>query len=235
MAVPPADSATIAGVIQALVLDFDGTILDTEEPEYRAWAEVFRTYGIELTIEEWATCIGTVDAFDPLAALAARVAGELDTEEIHRVRRARNRELLAPTTPQPGVLAWLDAAYERRLPVAIASSSPPHWIEEHLDRLHLRHRIATIACRDGVLAPKPDPATYLAACERLGVPPTSALAVEDSPHGVAAAVAAGLFTIAVPHGLTRHLDLSAAHHLVESLADLTLEEALALAQARAAG
>ena len=70
-------------------------------------------------------------------------------------------------------------------------------------------------------AAKPAPDTYLEACARLGVEPRDALAVEDSPHGIAAAKAAGLRCVTVPHALTETLDLSAADLRLASLADCT--------------
>ena len=73
---------------------------------------------------------------------------------------------------------------------------------------------------------KPAPTSYLLACEKLGADPERSVAVEDSPHGVVAAVAAGLFTVAVPHGLTSGLDLSAADLVTGSLDDLSLSDAL---------
>ena len=54
---------------RALVFDFDGLILDTEGPEFQAWQEIYAAHGCHLTLESWAACIGTRDAFDPYADL----------------------------------------------------------------------------------------------------------------------------------------------------------------------
>jgi len=70
----------------------------------------------------------------------------------------------------------------------------------------------------------PAPDVYLLAAERLGVAPTHCAAFEDSPRGLQAAHAAGMFTVAVPTALTRHLAFEQAHHLVESLEYLTLDK-----------
>jgi beta-phosphoglucomutase-like phosphatase (HAD superfamily) len=77
------------------------------------------------------------------------------------------------------------------------------------------------------IAGKPAPDTYLAACRALGVKPRAALAIEDSPHGVSAAKAAGLRCIAVPHAITAQLDLSHADLCLPSLAAMTLPAVLA--------
>jgi HAD superfamily hydrolase (TIGR01509 family) len=218
-------------VIRAVVFDFDGTILDTEAPVFTAWVEAWAEHGVALELAEWSGSIGGLDLFDPYDELVARAAGPIPPREEFQVRRrARRDELLHAESPRPGVLAWLDEAVERGLGLAIASSSPPDWVERHLTRLGLRDRFAHVACCDGVVPPKPEPVSYRTACERLGVEPHEAIAVEDSPHGVAAAKGAGLFTVAVPHGLTVELDLSAADVVVESLVHLPLARAIALAE-----
>jgi beta-phosphoglucomutase-like phosphatase (HAD superfamily) len=76
------------------------------------------------------------------------------------------------------------------------------------------------------LAAKPAPDTYRAACAALAVEPRAAIALEDSPHGVAAAKAAGLWCVAVPHAITELLDLSEADLVVRSLADVSLRDVL---------
>jgi beta-phosphoglucomutase-like phosphatase (HAD superfamily) len=110
---------------------------------------------------------------------------------------------------------------------AIASSSELEWVVSHLDRLGLRDAFASVACHGPELRAKPDPDTYLAACAALGVEPAAALAVEDSPHGIRAARAAGLRVVAVPNDVTARLDLSAADLRLPSLAACTLGDAIA--------
>jgi putative hydrolase of the HAD superfamily len=114
----------------------------------------------------------------------------------------------------------------------VASSSPPDWVEHHLERLGLRDRFGCLACADGVIPGKPDPTSYRHAVEQLGGDPALSVAVEDSEHGVNAAAAAGLFTVAVPHGLTAHMDLSGADAVLGSLEELTVADALERARRR---
>jgi HAD superfamily hydrolase (TIGR01509 family) len=216
-----------------LILDFDGTILDTEESLYRSWAEIWDQHGQHLALVDWQANIGTEDVFDPLAELETRLGRPLDAGAQDQ-RRQRRDEIQAQHGPRPGVLRWLSEAEGSGVPVGIASSSPLEWVEGHLDRLGLRDFFSCVVCRDADVPAKPSPTSYLLACERLGADAGRSVAVEDSPNGVAAAVTAGLFTVAVPHGLTSDLDLSAADLVVASLDDLTLSGALARA-ARPAG
>jgi HAD superfamily hydrolase (TIGR01509 family) len=214
-------------VIQALVFDFDGLILDTESPALTAWCEVFADLGCPPpTAADLAAVIGTAgtaDLFDLLIARAAP-ADDVDLDAVQAKRRARRDELLDREQVRPGVTEWLADAQALGIPIAIASSSPEEWVHHHLERLGLRERFAAIRCSSDSLAAKPAPDTYLAACEALDVIPTLALAIEDSPHGVSAARRAGLRCIAVPNSVTEGLDLSHADLVLTSLADAHLAD-----------
>ena len=118
----------------------------------------------------------------------------------------------------------MDDAEALGIPMGIASSSPIDWVTHHLDRLGLLERFACFACCNDVIPAKPDPTSYRLACETLEADPRRSIAIEDSPHGVAAAKDAGLFVIAVPHDLTRALDLSRADILVDSLEAVVLSD-----------
>lgn len=213
-------------MIKALVFDYDGLIADTEAPEYQAWSETWAAHGHELSPTEWAAAIGTVDGFDPLSELATRVGAGFDAAAATEARRARHRELMIGLAPLPGVVALLEAARGAGLATAVASSAPPWWVEEGLSGFGLVDAFAAIRAFDGTRPAKPAPDLYLAACDAIDVAPSEAIAFEDSPNGIAAAKAAGLWCVAVPHDLTRHLDLSSADLLVASLADVTLPQLL---------
>ncbi|MGH9125596.1 MAG: HAD family hydrolase [Acidimicrobiales bacterium] len=213
------------------MLDFDGTILDTEQPVYQSWAELWQAHDLEVPRSQWQAIIGTDGVFDPWRELQRAVGRDLDPALLEQ-RRQRRDELQASYLPREGVLEWLAEAERLGVPVAVASSSPVEWVERHLDRLGLVRHFEALVCCDGVVPAKPDPTSYREACRRLGADPALSVAVEDSPHGVQAAVTAGLFTVAVPHGLTADLDLSRADLVVASLGELTLAEVRDMAWAR---
>ncbi|MCU1430126.1 MAG: family hydrolase [Actinomycetia bacterium] len=215
--------------VRAVVFDFDGLVLDTETAVYHAWREAFVAHGAAPpTMEEWAAEIGSHGVVDFVALLRERATRPFDVERMHTVRRARHDELVAAERVLPGVGEWLDDADARGFGIAIASSSPYDWVHTHLDRLGIRHRFAHVSCRDENVPAKPAPDVYLRACAALGVPPADAIAVEDSPNGIAGAKAAGLRCVAVPNGITAMLDCSAADLVVESLAACSLADALSL-------
>jgi HAD superfamily hydrolase (TIGR01509 family) len=209
-----------------LVFDFDGTILDTEEPLYRSWAELWDDHGHQLVRVDWQQNIGGgEDSFDPGAELEARVGRPLDPALLEH-RRLRRDEIQARQPLRAGIGEWLAEAESLGVPVGVASSSSLAWVEGQLDLLGIRSRFATLVCRSHSVPAKPAPTSYRLACARLRADPARSVAVEDSPNGVRAAVAAGLYTVAVPHPLTRDLDLAPAHRVVESLDQLTLADSL---------
>ncbi|MWR20498.1 HAD-IA family hydrolase [Helicobacter pylori] len=209
--------------MKALVFDFDGTILDTEQAEYTAWTQAYARYGGELTLHDYLPLIGTAEpVFDLYAHLEAQI-GPYDREAFDRERQEVLHSLLAQLEPLPGVPECLEQARKLGLKLAVASSSSAAWVLGHLEQHHLLQAFDHVITREYVARTKPDPALFLKAAEALQVAPAECVAVEDSLNGVRAARAAGMFTIAVPNPLTRHQDLRQADVLLPSLAGLELE------------
>jgi putative hydrolase of the HAD superfamily len=223
-------------VIRGLLFDFDGLLVDTEGAAYAAWQEVYAEHGAELALDEWLANVGTLgEPFDPVARLADLTGRELDSVAVNERRRARELELAHAEELRDGVRRLLDEAERNGLAVAIVSSASDRWVRSHLDRLGITGRWRGIVCANGDLVrAKPEPALYLEALEQLGLAPGEAVAFEDSLHGVRAAKAAGIFTVAVPNGVTAALALDEADLVVPSLAELPLDRLLALVDAEAA-
>jgi HAD superfamily hydrolase (TIGR01509 family) len=211
--------------IKGLIFDFDGLILETEEPIFQSWQELYYTYGRQLSYDDWAGIIGTAEAtFDPATALEKQLGCQLDWETIGSQRLQREQELIAHQTPLPGVVEMLCDARRLGLKVGLASSSPCKWVTGHLDRLGLINYFDCIMGGDDVQLTKPDPELYLRALAGLDLRPEEVLVFEDSPNGVWAAKFAGLFCVAVPTEMTHQLPLEHADLRLNSLADLPLEK-----------
>ncbi len=112
-------------------------------------------------------------------------------------------------------------------PVAVASNTPSRLLRGALACAGIASLFEVVVAADDVTEPKPSPDVYLRACELLGAEPSRSIALEDSPTGVAAARAAGMFVLGVPSfpGVT----LDAADIVAASLVDPTLRAALGLA------
>lgn len=219
--------------MQALIFDFDGTILDTELTEFQAWQEAYKQHGAELTIEVWLPLIGTNDyPFDPVAHIESLSGETLERSQIEAWVSEYKRELNEALEPLPGVLDYLHGAKEQGLRLAVASSSNRAWVEGHLERLGLLELFEVVRTREWVERTKPDPALFLRAAEGLGLEPGQTIVLEDSLNGVKAGKAAGAFTVAIPNSLTRHLDLSHADLILSSLSEMPLERLLHHTRAR---
>jgi beta-phosphoglucomutase-like phosphatase (HAD superfamily) len=209
--------------IRAAIFDFDGLLLETEEPTFRSWAETYAEHGQELSLVEWSRTIGRVDHFDPWEELQRRLGRRLDPAVKAR-RKERRDELLLARDPCTGALAILAEAEHLGLATAVASSSSEEWVRSHLQRLELDRYIGVLSCFDGTVPAKPAPDLYLQALDRLGVDATEAVAFEDSHNGLLAAKAAGLFCVVVPTVMTGHMDFAAADLVVERLGEPALRE-----------
>lgn len=212
--------------IDALVFDFDGIIVDTEGPAFRAWQELFIEHQQNLALNLWQAEIGTHGAFDPYAHLEQSIGRPVDRESVRNRTRARSAELIARCEVLPGVMEWIREAQSTGLRLAMASSSPTDWVTGFLDRFELRGIFEVLKCREDVEAVKPEPHLYTSAVHSLGVEPSRALAVEDSPNGIKSAKAAGLWCVAVPHDLTRNLPLDEADVVLSSLNEMTIAQVL---------
>ena len=214
--------------VRAFLFDFDGLIIDTETASRASWEWLYREHGFELPQEQWATVIGTIGApWEPMRHLEELVGAPLDADELNQRRRSHELSLLETEEFRPGILDYLDEAAERGLKTAIVSSSSNRWIDMHLERLeHAHHWDAIVAANHDVARAKPRPDLYLEACRLIGVAPKEAVAFEDSPNGVRAARAAGIFVVAVPNDVTRSLGLEEADLVLDSLADLPPAELL---------
>jgi HAD superfamily hydrolase (TIGR01509 family) len=216
--------------IRAFLFDFDGLILDTEVASRAGWQMLYRDHGHELPEDLWATLVGTTHApWSPMKHLEELVGTPLERDALNERRYAYELSLIEAEELRPGIVDYIAAARRLNLKRAIVSSSWRWWVDMHLSRFEEAAGWDAICTADGDRArAKPSPTLYLEALSLLEVEADKAVAFEDSPHGVRAAKAAGIFTVAVPNDVTRGLGLdeAGADILVDSLADLPPDELL---------
>ncbi len=210
--------------IKALIFDFDGLILDTETALLRSWEEIYAEYGITISRVEWASLLGTSTDLPAAYEIIEKHIGEpIDRESIRTRRMQRELELLKSEEVMPGVVDIIAKARERGLRLGIASSSDRKWVIDHLMKLGLHAQFESIRCADDVSHTKPSPELYLAVLRDMGLQPHQAIVFEDSFHGVEAAIAAGIFCVAVPNDVTRHWPMAEADLTVNGLLEMDLE------------
>jgi HAD superfamily hydrolase (TIGR01509 family) len=218
-------------VVDAIIFDLDGTLIDTEGPDFQSWQAVYRVHGLELTVDLWEQRVGWAfvggshGGFDPAVHLERLTGVRLD--EATRQRQIRDYLERCETQDMlPGALKQLEEASARGIKLGIASNSDRKWVEYWLRHYDVRKYFTCVRTRDDVRMPKPAPDLYLSAAECLGVPVDRCIAVEDSPTGIKAVLAAGIRCIAVPNWLTARLERPPVHLTLASLADLDLSALL---------
>ena len=220
--------------LSALLFDVDGTLADTEETHRQAFNLAFLELGLAFAWEpdEYAELLRISGGKERLAHYFARLP--VDAAErarlatlvpaLHRVKTARYAELVATggSPLRPGIARLIAEADAAGVRLAIASTTTSANVAALLDAelgSNAHKRFAVIACGDVVPAKKPAPDIYHLALSTLGLGPANAVAFEDSANGLAAAKAAGLFTVVTPTRWTALQDFGEADLTLPHLGD----------------
>ena len=190
---------TVRWNVGAVLLDMDGTLLDTEKIYFDSLVAALQSHGYADGAA--ALCQAMVGLPGPAceAMLLDRHGEGFPLAEISRAYVAnRDRFMEAGLPLKSGTLELLDALAAADCTMAIVTSSSRRNAERHLSLAGIRARFDTVLTLDDVTRGKPSPDLYLLASARLGHTPETCVAVEDSNHGVAASHAAGAITLMVP-------------------------------------
>jgi HAD superfamily hydrolase (TIGR01509 family) len=179
------------------VFDCDGLLLDTEGCWSRAEEELFARYGRAFGDEDKRALIGT-SLYDGSRVLERLLdqPGRAEPLGLELLELVEGR-LFTEATPMPGA-EELVSALEGRVPIAVASNTPNRLVRGALAAAAMLDHFEVVVTGDQVAQPKPSPDVYLRACELLGAPSARAIGLEDSPTGVGAVRAAGMYAIGIP-------------------------------------
>ena len=207
----------------AVLIDFDGVIIDSEWPIYQSWRRVFEREGHELSQDVYIHCIGSdFDTWSPPDYLEELTGESFDWDRINEERQVEIMRDLEGVHPMPGATELLKHLESARS--AIVSSSSHPWVDGWMNKLGLMPLVNTTVCRGDAPRIKPAPDLYLEAAKQLGANPADCLVIEDSHNGMNAAHDAGMKVIAVPNRLTNILDFSKAEWFAESLSDVFADQ-----------
>jgi HAD superfamily hydrolase (TIGR01509 family) len=207
-----------ANGFRAVLFDWDGTLVDSAAKSYRCYVRVFGAYGIsydhalfEKTYSpDWYRTYEEIGL--PREAWAEADARWLECYETE------------PSTLLPGARRTLERLAARGIVQGLVSSGDPSRVRREIVTLGVAAFFDAVVCGGETERRKPDPQPLLVALERLGVPPTEAAYVGDSPEDVRMARSAGVFAVGIPGGFPNRLALEASQpHLFSD----DLESALA--------
>ncbi len=209
-------------VLQAILFDLDGLMVDSEPHSLASWQAVLKERGItldQLTIDSIlglridATARTLIERYQLPDTVQALSDAKTEYQIAH---------LAGHVPPLPGLFELLDEIDRRGLKRAVASSGIRRYVEAVLRVNRLLDRFSVIITGDDVAHGKPAPDIFLAAARALDVEPLQCLVLEDAPAGVQAAKAAGMSCIAVPNHSVAQLDLSQADKTMASLHDVRM-------------
>jgi beta-phosphoglucomutase len=211
----------------AVLWDMDGTLVDTAELHFTAWARLMQELNRPFTRAEFAATFGqrNPEIIDQLFG-----KGHFDAEEIARLGD-RKEEMYRAAASQgvtllPGVRELLAGLHAAGFKQAVASSAPRANLDLILHLTDTAGFFEAVVSMEDTQRGKPDPQVFLTGAERLGVPPARCVVVEDAVAGVQAAKAGGMKCIAVRfvgHHPAEKLQAAGADLVVPSLADVSVE------------
>lgn len=209
----------LPGRFRAAVFDMDGLLLDTEPLWHDAERELLERHGDTFSDADMEASHGRA-LVDTAAAYADRLGLPADAieREIGEIMLA-HYVAGAPLHDGAGELV---AGLEGRVAMAVASNTSADLVRRALDAVGFS-TLGVVTSGMDLGRPKPAPDVYLEACRRLGVAPGDAIAFEDSPMGVRAALDAGLYVVGVPERPEVDLVSAGAHVVLGSLAEVVLE------------
>lgn len=189
--------------LQAIVLDFNGVIIDDESIHFEYIRDLVRPFGIELDWQMYSQryiAYSDEEVFEIIFKdFGIRVESTVIESLCHEKYRKYLSDAVNRVSLYPGVREFIEGA-SLQYPLAIATGARRDEVLAILHRFNMENYIHVIVTADDVARGKPEPDIYLEAVKRLGIrAPGDCVAIEDTPGGIQAAKRAGLKVLAVPH------------------------------------
>ncbi len=204
---------------KGILFDMDGVLVDSEPLFHKAVNVMVERCGAAPITEEENNryLLGTTVEETWIRVKELRDVPQTPAELLAGYNEVVKEVLRSDLIPRPGVRDLIAEAQRRSLPVAVASSSLREWVNLKLSVIGLTDAFPVRLGGDDIENGKPAPDIYIKAARLIGLEASECIAIEDSPIGLAAASASGAYTVCTLTDSTRHLDLSAAHVILENL------------------
>jgi beta-phosphoglucomutase-like phosphatase (HAD superfamily) len=183
---------------EALIFDMDGTMVDSMPWHAKAWIEYGRRKGLAIDMPDFMRRTTGRTAFECACELMGREVSEAESMEITHAKESIYRELFGAAFREvAGFSSFAGAAAARGLKIAVGTAGDKHNIAFTLSQLKMSPAPLAIVGGDEGLPGKPQPAIFLEAARRIGVPPARCIVFEDAPFGIEAARRGGMRAVAV--------------------------------------
>ena len=207
-------------MIKGLIFDMDGVLIDSEPLYKKLNDELFKELGFSLTDEEYAQFVGTTDE-KMLSDLKERFSLQRSVNDMNRLREEIHMQYFrsAALSPMNYLLDLLNWAKERKLKLAVASSTDEKFVLLILEKIGIINYFQTVVCGNQINHSKPAPDIFLKAAKELELNPEECIVIEDSENGVKAGLSAGMHVIGFQSD-DGSQNLSEAHTRVHSLKEV---------------
>ncbi len=209
-------------MIEAIIFDMDGTLVDTEPFNTEIERRQFSLNNLEISEEEHQKYLGV--ASDAMwREITTRHKTALSVDEL--IEQNHNESLLyfselKQITVMPNLVDLLEKLQGKKYKMAVASSSTPEIIDLILTKTDLKRYFRVIVSAQEAGKSKPEPDVFLMAAKKLGIDPENCLVVEDSPNGIKAAKAAGMTCVAYEGPGANSLKLQEADDIIQDYSEL---------------
>ena len=217
----------------AVIFDMDGVLVDSYAAHQESWQRLAVERGYQLTPQDFAATFGRTsrEIIQQLwgdARLSVQEIAALDDLKEEYYRDVVRRDFPA----MDGAVELIDALTAAQIRLAVGSSGPPENVELVLDKFERTEQFTAVVTGVDVTRGKPDPQVFQVASERLDLPPSKCVVVEDAPAGIVAAQAAGMKCVGLASTGRTTDELSAADLVVGSLREVTPQTFLDLVDDR---
>jgi beta-phosphoglucomutase len=206
-----------------VIFDMDGVLVDSYDTHLRSWRNSIGQHGLQISEADFGRTFGRTSR----QIIQQLWPGRFDDEqvaELDRLKEAEYRRLLETGFPEmEGASELIQALHDAGFRLAVGSSGPLENVELIRRNLRAGRLFSAIVHGGMVQRGKPDPQVFLTAADQLGLPPARCAVVEDAPVGLEAARRAGMLAIALTGTAPRESLHPHAHHITDSLHDLTPE------------
>ncbi len=210
-------------MINSVVFDMDGVLLDSIPQHREAFEEVFRENGIEISKEDFVEVSGMTTP-DIIRNIAKKHGKEVDVE---RMSEEKDRKAIEKISDDmkifDGVHDVIENLKKSGFRIGFASSSDRSVIDHFMEKSGLGGMFDSVVAGIDLHRSKPDPEVFLVAAERMGSEPEECAVVEDARNGIIAARRAGMVCIGVRSEYIRPEDLEKADIVVDSIKEITPE------------
>jgi HAD superfamily hydrolase (TIGR01509 family) len=214
-------------MLQAVIFDMDGVLIDSVGYNWQAYNQILGRYGVHVGDDQLYQFVG-LSTEDQVPLLNKQFGLQLDAKAFIAESTAIKARLMQAIQPKPGVVALLRQLKEASIPLAVGTSTYRDGMQDRLQTAGIYDYFDQLICAEDVQHHKPDPEVYIRAAAALKAPLESCVVIEDAPSGLQAAHAAGIRCVVVETPLVPRARVAQAELIVPSLEELTLAKLQAL-------